>query len=136
MRILAQHEPIFFGWVLVGVLGLTTIVSYGTTAYAFGVLLTPIATAEGWSRGALSGAYALGILLAGVLGVPIGRLVDRYGGRVLMSVGSALGAGVLVTLSTVHAVWQFDLLWGVGLGLATALTFYPVSFTIVANWFA
>src|SRR5579884_1265683 len=136
MRILAQREPIFFGWVLVGVLGLTTIVSYGTTAYAFGVLLAPIAREEGWSRAALSGAYALGILLAGVLGIPIGRLVDRYGGRALMTLGSALAATVLVALSTVREVGQFDVLWGVGLGLATALTFYSVSFTIVANWFA
>ncbi|MGH2457624.1 MAG: MFS transporter, partial [Chloroflexota bacterium] len=84
---------------------------------------------------ALSGAYALGILVAGLLGIPIGRLVDRSGGRVLMSVGSALGGVVLIALSTAREVGEFDLLWGLGLGLATALTFYPVSFTIVANWF-
>ncbi len=136
MRILVRREPIFFGWILVGILGITTIISYGTTAYAFGVLLAPIAEHEGWSRAALSGAYALGILLAGVLGIPIGRLVDRYGGRVLMTLGSGIAAVVLITLSRVRDVWQFDLLWGVGLGLATALTFYSVSFTIVANWFS
>ena len=133
--LLIHRRPVFFGWTLVGVLGITTIVSYGTTAYAFGVLLAPIAQSQGWSRASLSGAYALGILVAGVLGVPIGRLVDRSGGRVLMSVGSALGGTVLVALSTVGNVGAFDLLWGIGLGLATALTFYPVSFTIVANWF-
>lgn len=133
--LLINRRPVFFGWTLVGVLGITTTVSYGTTAYAFGVLLAPIAQSQGWSRAALSGAYALGILVAGVLGVPIGRLVDRSGGRVPMSVGSALGGIVLVTLSTVRDVGRFDLLWGIGLGLATALTFYPVSFTIVANWF-
>jgi MFS family permease len=30
---------------------------------------------------------------------------------------------------------QFYLGWTVGIGLATALTFYPVSFTVAANWF-
>ncbi len=130
-----RRRPIFFGWTIVGALGLTTIVSYGTTSYAFGVLLAPIAEDQGWSRAALSGAYALGILVAGLLGVPIGRLVDRFGGRFLMSAGSALGGIVLVALSRVRGVGEFDLLWGVGLGLATALTFYPVSFTIVTNWF-
>ncbi len=130
-----RRRPIFFGWAIVGALGLTTIVSYGTTAYAFGVLLAPIAEDRGWSRAALSGAYALGILVAGLLGIPIGRLVDRFGGRVLMSAGSALGGIVLVSLSAVQDARDFGLLWGIGLGLATALTFYPVSFTIVANWF-
>ncbi len=123
------------GWILVGALGLTTIVSYGTTSYAFGVLLAPISDDQGWSRASLSGAYALGILVAGVLGVPIGRLVDRFGGRLLMTAGSALGGTVLIALSRVRAVGEFDLLWGIGVGLTTALTFYPVSFTIVANWF-
>jgi MFS family permease len=135
MSIQSHRKPVFFGWTLVGTLGVTTIISYGTTAYAFGVLLEPIAQDQGWSRAALSGAYALGILVGGALGVPVGRFVDRFGGRVLMSAGSAMGGAVLVALSTVHDVVEFDLLWGVGLGLATALTFYPVSFTIVANWF-
>lgn len=129
------RRPFFFGWTIVGALGVTTIVSYGTTSYAFGVLLAPIAADQGWSRADLSGAYAMGILAAGLLGIPVGRLVDRFGGRLLMSAGSAIGGIVLIALSRVHDVGQFDLLWGAGLGLATALTFYPVSFTIIANWF-
>ncbi|HEX2988395.1 MAG TPA: MFS transporter [Chloroflexota bacterium] len=129
------RRPVFFGWTIVGALGITTIVSYGTTSYAFGVLLAPVAEDQGWSRAAISGAYALGILVAGVLGVPIGLLVDRFGGRLLMSAGSALGGMALIALSMAQGVREFDLLWGVGLGLASALTFYPVSFTIVANWF-
>ncbi len=130
-----RRKSIFFGWMIVGALGLTTIVSYGTTSYAFGVLLAPVAEDQGWSRAALSGAYALSILVAGVLGIPIGRLVDRFGARLLMSAGSAIGGIVLVGLSRAHGVEEFDLLWGIGLGVATALTFYPVSFTVVANWF-
>ena len=130
-----RRRPVFFGWKIVGALGLTTIISYGTTSYAFGVLLAPIAENQGWSRAALSSAYALGILVAGVLGIPIGRLVDRFGARLLMSAGSATGGIALVALSRARDVGEFGLLWGVGLGIATALTFYPVSFTVVANWF-
>ena len=133
--LLTHRWSTYRGWTIVAALGITTIVSYGTTVYAFGVLLTPIASDQSWARGALSGAYALGILVAGVLGVPIGRAVDRFGARVLMSVGSALGGIVLLALSQVHQVEVFVVLWGLGLGFATALTFYPVSFTVVANWF-
>ncbi|MCA1656752.1 MAG: MFS transporter, partial [Actinobacteria bacterium] len=116
-------------------LGLTTIVSYGTTQYFFGVILVPIQHDQGWSRGSISGAYSTAFLVAGVLGLPVGRLVDRHGARLLMAAGSLLGALCLVLLSRVTELWQFYLLWGGGLGLAMALTLYPVSFTVVTNWF-
>jgi MFS family permease len=132
---MTKLRPAFFGWTIVCTLGVTTIVSYGTTSYAFGVLIVPISRDLSSSRAALSGAYALSILLAGILGVPIGRLVDRHGARVLMAAGSAIGGLALLALSTVRETWQFDALWGIGLGLASALTFYSVSFTVVANWF-
>ncbi|HVA92340.1 MAG TPA: MFS transporter, partial [Chloroflexota bacterium] len=126
---------LYYGWVLVVALGITTVVSYGTSYYLFGVLVVPMDHDLGWSRAGISGAYALGVVLAGLLGVPIGRAVDRRGARLLMAVGSALGGLSLLGLSGVHALWQFYLLWAGGLGLANSLTFYPVTFTIIANWF-
>ena len=126
---------VYYGWVLVVALGITTVISYGTSYYLFGVLVVPIDHDLGWSRAGISGAYALGVVVAGLLGVPIGRAVDRRGARLLMTAGSALGGLSLLGLSGVHALWQFYLLWAGGLGLANALTFYPVTFTIIANWF-
>ncbi|HLQ62918.1 MAG TPA: MFS transporter [Candidatus Acidoferrales bacterium] len=126
---------LFYGWILVVALGLTTIVSYGTTQYLFGVLVVPIHQELGWSRAAISGAYSTSIVLAGLLGFPVGRLADRRGARGLMSLGSLLGAGCLFGLSQARELWQFYLLWAGGLGLAMALTLYPVTFIVVTNWF-
>ncbi|GAC1453590.1 MAG: MFS transporter [Ktedonobacteraceae bacterium] len=52
-----------------------------------------------------------------------------------MSCGSALGGLALIGLARVDALWQFYLLWSAVLGLAMALTLYPVTFTVVTNWF-
>ncbi len=125
----------YYGWVLMVVLGITTIISYGTTQYLFGVLVVPLDATFHWGRASISGAYALGLIIAGLLGVPIGSLVDRRGARLLMSCGSALGGLTLFGLARVDTLWQFYLLWSGGLGLAMALTLYPVTFTVVANWF-
>jgi MFS family permease len=125
----------YYGWVLMVALGITTIISYGTTQYLFGVLVVPLDATFGWGRASISGAYALGLIVAGLLGVPIGTLVDRWGARLLMSAGSALAALALFGLARTVALWQFYLLWSGGLGLAMALTLYPVTFTVVANWF-
>lgn len=126
---------VFYGWVMVWTLGITTIVSYGTTQYLFGVLVVPIQEDLGWSRGTLAGAYSLGLVVAGLAGLPIGRLVDRHGARALMTAGSLLGAGALGLLSQVSAAWQFYLVWSGPLALSMALTFYPVTFVVVTNWF-
>ncbi len=125
----------YYGWVLMVALGITTIISYGTTQYLFGVLVVPLDATFGWGRASISLAYALGLIVAGLLGVPIGALVDRWGARLLMSAGSALAALALFGLARMEALWQFYLLWSGGLGLAMALTLYPVTFTVVANWF-
>src|SRR5258706_15983606 len=117
------------------VLGITTIIAYGTAQNLFGVLVVPLDATFHWGRASLSGAYSLGLIVAGLLGVPIGYLVDRRGARLLMSIGSALAALSLFGLARVDTLWQFYLLWSGGLGLAMALTLYPVTFTVVANWF-
>jgi MFS family permease len=125
----------FYGWYLVVGLGVTTIVSYGISQYLFGVLVVPIEHDLGWSRATISGAFSLGLVFSGFLGLVVGRLVDRYGARLLMSLGSILGALTLFALSRMTEVWQFYLLWAGCLGLAMALTLYSVTFVVVANWF-
>ena len=62
------------------------------------------------SRGLFSLLRSGEILLAGALAPLIGPLVDRYGGRWLMT-GGALSAGIgFLLLSQVSAFWQFLLL--------------------------
>ncbi len=125
----------FYGWYLVVGLGVTTIVSYGISQYLFGVLVVPIQADLHWSRATISGAYSLGLILSGFLGLAVGRLIDRYGARTLMSAGSVLGGLTLFLLSRVTEVWQFYLLWAGFLGVAMALTLYSVTFVVIANWF-
>ncbi len=52
-----------------------------------------------------------------------------------MTAGLALAALALSDLACVNTFGQFYLLWSDGLGLAMALTLYPVNFTVVAIWF-
>jgi MFS family permease len=130
-----REQPPYYGWLLMVVLGITTIISYGTTQYLFGVLVVPLSSSLHWDRATVSGAYAGSLVVAGVLGVPIGPLLDRFGARFLMSCGSVLAGLSLIGLAQMQTIWQFYLFWSGGLGLAMALTLYPVTFTVVANWF-
>ncbi|WP_169460915.1 MFS transporter [Ktedonobacter racemifer] len=114
---------------------MTTILSYGTTQYLFGTLIVPVSDTFHWNRASISSVYAVSLLLAGLLGVPVGYLVDRYGARLLMTLGSLLGGLTLFGLASAHAAWQFALLWVGGMGIAMALFLYPVTFTVITTWF-
>jgi MFS family permease len=125
----------YHGWVLVAVLGIITIVAYGTTQYLFGVLVVPVSASLGTSRAQLSIAYSAGLVVAALLGFPVGHIVDRRGARGIMMAGSSIAAVSLFALSRAGDGPTFILTWSLGLGLAMSLTLYPVSFVLVANWF-
>jgi len=125
----------YYGWTLLASLGVITIIAYGTSQYFFGVLIVPVGQELGWSRADLSLSYSISLVVAGLLGYPVGRWIDRYGARAVMAAGSIVGGLALIRLSSVQQLWQWDLLWGGGLDVAGAMTLYPVSFAVVANWF-
>ncbi len=126
---------VYFGWTLLVSLGVISIIAYGTLQYFFGVLVVPVERELHWSRAQLSLGYSIALLISGVLGYPIGRWVDRKGARGVLASGSLLGGLALIGLSQVREPWQWHILWGGGLGMAGAMTQYPVSFIVVANWF-
>jgi MFS family permease len=71
------------------------------------VFLNALATAEGWSRRSLSAGISVGVLCAGLSTPVVGILVDRWGVRVPMTLGTALlalGFGALVAMSE---PWHF-----------------------------
>lgn len=124
----------YYGWALVGVLGVTETASYGVLSYAFAVFITPMSADLGWSKAQITGAFSLGALVAGLAAVAVGHWVDRHGARGLMTVGSLLAAVLLALLSGVRSLSAFYLLWGC-MGLAMAAVLYEPAFAVVAAWF-
>ncbi len=80
-------------------LGITQIIAWGTTLYALGVLGKPIAADTGWSQSLVFGGLTVGLLVSSAISTFVGRLVDRRGGRMTMSIGSVLIAVGLVALA-------------------------------------
>jgi MFS family permease len=124
----------YHGWRIVAALAATTTVSYGVLYYAFAVVVTPMEAELGLSRAQTSGAFSLALLVAGFAAIPIGRTVDRFGARALMTVGS-LGAALSVfawsrvgSLGALYAVFAL-------IGVTSACVYYDVAFTVVAVWF-
>ncbi|MCU7726323.1 MFS transporter [Actinoplanes sp. KI2] len=118
---------------IVRALAVTQTVGYGTLYYAFAVFLVPMAAGLHASTGAITGAFTASVLTSALLAVPVGRWLDRYGGRALMTAGSMLGAILLVAWSQVHALWQLYLVQA-GLGIAAAASLYEAAFAVIIAW--
>jgi hypothetical protein len=84
----------------------------------------------GWTRDAIVGAFSLSLLVAGAASAPVGMLIDRFGGRVVMSLGSLVGAAVLMLMSEARSVAVFYGAWTV-LGVAAARLPYEPAFAVI-----
>lgn len=124
----------YYGWLIVAVLGITEMTSWGVLYYAFSVVFKPLQTELGWSQSTITGGFSLAILMSGIAAVPIGRWLDQYGARVIMTIGSCAGVLLVVAWSRVTTIGGFYAVWLLA-GVVTAAVFYESAFTVVANWF-
>lgn len=129
-----RHSPLYYGWTILLALSWTELTSWGILYYGFSVFVAPLGRELGWSSVAINGAFSAALLCSGIAGVGVGRLVDRYGPRPIMTAGSVLAALLLLAWAGVGNLAQFYLIW-VGLGVAMAATLYEPAFAAVATWF-
>ena len=119
-------------WRFISGLGVGQIVSWGSLYYSLPLIIEAMARELGQPRPVLYGAVTFGILIAGLASYPIGAAIDRGHGRAIMTLGSALGGGLLMAWSQTTSLWLFYLLCG-GIGLAQAMTMYDPAFAVVAR---
>lgn len=117
----------------IGLLGLLTIVAYGSWFYGFGVLIDDIAAELPGGLAPLTAGYAIAQVLTGVLGVVAGRLLDRSGARRPFVVGAAVGPTLLVACTFTDQPWVFALLFGAGGGVVGSTAFYHLTQTVSAR---
>lgn len=123
-----------YGWAIVATFGITETVSYGVLTYAFAILLVPMQQATGWSAAAIAGAYSLALLVSGLAGIRIGRLLDHRSPRLLMTAGSALAALLVLAWSRASNLVELYLVFA-GIGVAMALVLYEPAFVVITRWF-
>jgi MFS family permease len=117
-----------------GVLGSTQILGFATTYYLPAVLAAPIARETGWALGSVVAGLSLGFLVAGFSAPWVGRLIDRFGGRPVLSSSSILLAAGLVLVGLSPNLIIYFLAWCVlGLGMSAGL--YDAAFATLARLF-
>jgi predicted small integral membrane protein len=86
----------------------------------------------GWSQTLVFGGFSAALAVMGVFSAPVGRLIDRHGGRPVMAAGSILIALGCTGIALAHHVMLFYASWLV-LGLGMRMALYDAAFATLAR---
>ncbi|MBI3964999.1 MAG: MFS transporter [Chloroflexi bacterium] len=129
-----SRQPLFYGWIVVAALCLVLFITAGIR-YAFGPFFKPMLHDLQLDRAALGLAFALNMLVYGVMQPPLGKFVDERGPRLVLLVSIVALAVGLAGLSLATSAWQLYLFYGVfaaiGMGGCGTVTAHAVT----ARWF-
>lgn len=130
----SNTKRIHYAWIVVGITFLVLLVAAGVRT-APQVLIKPLEEEFGWSRSSISFAVAVSILWFGLGGPLAGTFVERFGLRRVMVGGLALIALGLVATMSIDSLWQFNLFWGVGVGIGTGALANVLGAIVAQRWF-
>ena len=105
------------------------------TRYVFGLALNPMTEDLSLSRSALSSALTMFMLVSALAMPMVGRSIDRYGVRVVMSVGVIVSAVAVGAMGAVSSVWHIFALYGLLYAVGFAATSVAPVSVLMSRWF-
>ena len=128
------RDFVFGPWRAVSVLGVTEILSWGALFYPPVLTVPLIAADHAWPRSFAMGGFSLSLFVGGLCSRYVGTTIDRFGGHVVMPIGSVLGAAGLAALVAAPGAATYFAAWTV-LGVAMAASLYDPAFATLGRIF-
>ena len=126
--------PFFYGWVIVAVTFVTMAIGVNART-SFSLFFPPIINEFGWERGVTAGAFSFGFLVSAVASPLIGRMMDRFGPRAVMEIGTGLMAAGLLLAPLTTQPWHLYLTIGALVGAGSVCLGYSGQSLFLPNWF-
>lgn len=114
------------------VLGTTQTLAWASSYYLPAILADAIAHDIRIPTSWVFGAFSASLLLAAVLGPRIGRTIDSFGGRGVLSTSNVVLAVGLGLLGASHTAWMMMVAW-LFLGLGMGLGLYDAAFAALGR---
>ena len=132
----AAKPRFFYGWYIVAVGFLANVASSFALASTMSIFLKPLTADLGISRGVFSLLRSGEGIISACIAPLVGTLVDRYGGRWLMVIGTTIVAIGYFLLTHVESFAQFAAIRLTLVSLGDSMMGYMVVNVIIAQWFA
>jgi MFS transporter, OFA family, oxalate/formate antiporter len=108
---LVRRLPFFYGWVVLACTACAGFARQGPAVATLTIFVVPMTTEFGWSSTEMSGAVAIGGLLAAIFSPMLGPLVDRHGARVMLCSAVLITGVAALLLSLTSSLLMFYLLF-------------------------
>lgn len=130
----SKKPKVFYGYWIVLVAFLCCFIQSGVAFFAFSLFVKPLEADFGWGRGEIMVAFTILFLIMAITSPFIGRIVDRYGSKQVISIGALIAGLGFVFLTQINSLWHFYLGYVIiGTGIS-AMGQVPAS-AVVTNWF-
>lgn len=113
-------------------LAIGQMVGWGSLYYSLAVVALPMEQELAWSKVEINAALMISLMVASVAAIPVGALIDRYGGYWFMVLGATGAAILLAVWSVTSSLMVFYIIWA-GLGLAHACTLSESAYNIAIS---
>lgn len=113
-------------------LGFTQTVAWAGSTYLPAILAVPIAADLGTTPATVFGAFSVSLVVMALAGPPVGRAIDRHGGRGVLAISNIVLAAGLALLAAAHGPLLLFGAWCV-LGLGMALGLYDSAFATLVR---
>ena len=129
-----RREGIFYGWFVLAAGFFVLFLATGSRG-GFGVFVIPLTEEFGWTREAISRAIAIGWLVNGLTQPFLGRLYDRFGGRMVISASLLVLGSSTVLLSLINSLWLLVVIYGIIMSVAAGGASLVTIHALLSKWF-
>lgn len=130
-----ERQKLYYGWVIVAVMGVTGALTMAMGTLNYGLFIRPMGDDLGIGRATFGWAQTARQFASAGTSPLVGNWIDRHGSRALLAVAAAVSGGALFVMGFINAGWQlvalFTVMGLVGLAGPGAL----VTSVPVAKWF-
>ncbi|OAI24066.1 MULTISPECIES: MFS transporter [Methylomonas] len=130
----SRSDSVHYAWVILAVTFLCLFVASALRSVP-GIIMLSLEQEFAWNRETISGAISLNLLLFGLAGPFLGRLMDVYGAKrisVITLILSVAGAGGSVFM---QESWQLYVFWGLLIGAGSGGTSMIMGSALINRWF-
>ena len=99
----------YYGWVIVSVVVLSGLASGALINPTIGVFLKPITEEFGWTRSVVAGAVAVGTFVGGFVAIGVGRLIDRYGPKWILTTAFVFAGSAMIYIGQIGSLVELYL---------------------------
>ena len=133
--LISQRHRVFLGWWTVVLAGIMHSINSSAYNKGFVIFLLPVSEGLGVSRASISLIFSLSRSEGGPVGPIAGWLIDRFGPKPVVFIGTILSGTGFILLSQTNDIWTFGLVYLAMITMGSDLAFSNSLSALVNNWF-